>query len=152
MNVKPQSITAKTFRSYGKLIEYPDQNKKGTVRNLWRIIHRAPNKNGWRVAYLILRDRSIGRLECHPTSDETFEPIKNSALFFVSKTKNIDDIECFILDRPIILYKGIWHGLITQGNEAEIKITENLNISSRYWPFGFRIKNLTDLNRKRTRT
>lgn len=147
---QPQPITDKTFRSYGKLIDYPDKNKKGPVRNLWRIVHRAPNTNGWRTAYLILRDRSIGRMESHPMSDESFEPVKGTALFFVALTKDIHRIECFRLDRPVILFKGVWHGLVAEGNETEIKITENLNITCRYWPFGFRIKNLKDLNKRRT--
>jgi len=152
MKSQPLPITAETFKTYGKLIEYPDKNSKGTLRNLWRVVHYAPNKNGWRSAYLILRDRSIGRLECHPTSDESFESIKGKALFFVSHTKKLDQIECFILDRPIILFKGVWHGLITMESETEIKITEDLKISCRYWPLGFRIKNLTELNLRRAKS
>lgn len=150
MKTNPLPITSKTFRPYGTVIEYPDKNKKGTVRNLWRIVHRAPNQNGWRTAYLVLRDRSIGRMECHPASDETFEPVRGAALFFVSQSKDINDIKCFRLDRPVVLFKGIWHGLVALGRETEIKITENLDITCRYWPFGFRIKNLTELNQRRT--
>ncbi|MGE0267374.1 MAG: hypothetical protein AB7S78_02810 [Candidatus Omnitrophota bacterium] len=150
MKPRPLPITTKTFRPYGRVIEYPDKNKKGPVRNLWRIVHRAPNRNGWRAAYLVLRDRSIGRLECHPASDETFEPVSGTALIFVSLTKDLNRMECFTLDRPVVVFKGIWHGLVTVSPETEIKITENLNITCRYWPFGFRLKNLTDLNQRRT--
>lgn len=142
-------MTAKTFRPYGRLIDYPGKEKKGTARNLWRIVHRAPNRNGWRAAYLVLRDRSIGRLECHPSSDETFEPVKGRALFFVALAKDLSQVQCFLLDRPVVLFKGVWHGLVTAGPETEIKITENLDITCRYWPLGFRIKNLTELNHRR---
>lgn len=146
---KPQSITRHNFRRYGTLIGYPGKETKGTARNLWRIVHRAPNSNGWRVAYLILRDKSIGRLECHPTSDETFEPVRGRALIFVATGRKLEDVACFRLDAPVIVHKGIWHGLITESSETEIKITENLNISCRYWPWGFRVKSLQELNKKR---
>ncbi|MBZ0166678.1 MAG: ureidoglycolate lyase [Candidatus Omnitrophica bacterium] len=145
----PQTITRQNFRRYGTLIGYPGKEKKGAARNLWRVVHRAPNSNGWRVAYLILRDKSIGRLECHPTSDETFEPVRGRALIFVAAGRQLADIACFRLDTPVIVHKGIWHGLITETAEAEIKITENLNISCRTWPWGFRIKSLKELNKKR---
>jgi len=150
MLTQPITITTKTFGPYGKVIGYPDKHKKGTARNLWCVVHCAPNRNGWRAAYLVLRDKTIGRLECHPASDETFEPVKGRALFFVSLAKDLSQVQCFLLDRPVVLFKGVWHGLVTLSTETEIKITENLNITCRYWPLGFRIKNLTELNRRRT--
>ena len=146
----PAIITSQSFRRYGTVIDYPGKTGKGTKRNLWRIIHRAPNGNGWRVAYLVLRDKSIGRLECHPHSDETFEPINGRALLFVATDRRLRDVACFWLDTPVVVRKGIWHGLITHTRETEIKITENLKINCRYWPFGFRINSLAELNKKRT--
>lgn len=140
-----KTITARNFRKYGKLITYPNKSMKGTTRNLWRIVDEEPARVGWRIAYLILRDKSIGRMERHTTSKETFEPIQRTCLFFVSTDKDLSHIECFELNRPIILNRGVWHGLITLGDECEIKITENAKITCQYWRFGFRIKNLDDL-------
>jgi ureidoglycolate hydrolase len=144
-----QAITARSFYHYGKLIHYPNKHVKGSKRNLWRIIHAETAKTGWRIAYLVLRDKSIARLEAHPYSAETFEPLSGRALFFVSQTQNLKDIVCFVLDRPVLLFKGIWHGLIALDKEAEIKITENDRITCRYWPLGFRIQNLHDLDKRR---
>ena len=140
-------ITPQNFKAYGKVIHYPGKQAKGSRRNLWRIVHREIAHVGWRVAYLVLRDKTIGRLECHPFSDETFEPVKGRALFFVARTKRLSDIRCFMLDRPIVLHKGIWHGLVTLSAETEIKITENVKVSCRYWPLGYRIKTLEDLRK-----
>jgi ureidoglycolate hydrolase len=131
-----KNITPQSFKIYGKLIHYPKKSTKGSVRNLWRIVHSERARVGWRIAYLVLRDKSIGRLECHPYSDETFEPVCGKALLFVSRTKNMPNVQCFLLDRPIVLNKGIWHGLISIGQEAEIKITENKDVVCRYWPLG----------------
>lgn len=145
-----QSLTAKSFQRYGKIIAYPKKEGKGAVRNLWRIVHTVPEPAGWRVAYLVLRDKSIGRMECHPDSDETFEPVTGQALFFVSRDKDLQAVECFRLDRPVILRRGIWHGLISLTPETEIKIIENNTVACRYWPLGFRIRGYEDLQKRRS--
>ncbi len=143
-----ESPNRTNFRKYGKIIEYPHKELKGNVRNLWRIVHDVPQHTGWRVAYLVLRDKSIGRMECHPISDETFEPVKGRALIFLAKDQSLNAIECFALDKPIVLYKGIWHGLISVSREAEIKIIENHTVSCNHWDFGFRIKRMDDIHKR----
>lgn len=145
-----QSPDKKNFKSYGKVIEYPNKDSKGKIRNLWNIVHTEPAPTGWRVAYLVLRDKTIGRLECHPESDETFEPVKGRARIFVTRDQNIRNIECFALDKPIIIFKGVWHGLVTVTPETEIKICENSSVSCRYWPLGVKIKNVADFSRNLT--
>ena len=136
------------FRKYGKVIEYPDRGSKGTARNLWRIVHTEPAPTGWRIAYLVLRDKTIGRMECHPDSDETFEPVKGRARMFVARERDIRKIECFALDKPVILKKGTWHGLVSVTPETEIKICENSRISCCYWKLGLRISGIGNLSRK----
>ncbi|MDD3375337.1 MAG: hypothetical protein PHY73_06425 [Candidatus Omnitrophica bacterium] len=128
-----KKITAQNFKSYGKLICYPGKESKVNNRNLWRIVHVETAKVGWRVAYLVLRDQSVGRLEQHPFSDETFEPVKGKALLFVSLKKNFEDIKCFLLDRPIVIRKKVWHAVVALGKEAEIKITENKTVACCCW-------------------
>lgn len=134
-----------SFRPYGKIIEYPNKEAKGRVRNLWRIVHAESGRTGWRVAYLVLRDRTIGRLECHPTSDETFEPVRGRALIFTALRKDFAAMRCFILDKPLIIRKGVWHGLVTCSPETEIKITENSKVTCRYWELGRRISRPEEL-------
>lgn len=143
-----QPPNRKNFKAYGKIIEYPSKELKGTKRSLWRIVHTVSEKNGWRVACLILRDKTIGRMERHPASDETFEPVSGEALIFVSTEKDLKQIECFRLDKPVILFKGTWHGLISLTPEAQIKIIENSRVECGYWKFGFRIKDVGDLKRR----
>ena len=135
----PVPLTDRAFRPYGRLIHYAGKERKGRVRNLWRVLHRADSPAGWRVAYLVLRDKSIGRLECHPDSDETFEPVTGQALLFVAPADRPQDLTCFRLDAPVVLFKGVWHGLITLTPETEIKITENLRVTCRYWPLPRRV-------------
>ncbi len=134
--MKPKTITTDNFRRYGCLIDYPKKHLKGKSKNLFRIVLTENKAYGWRIAYLIVRDKKIGRLEQHPHSFESFEPIKGRSLLYVSRQKNQKTIECFRLDKPIILKKGIWHGVVTLGDECEIKLTENAKVKCVYWPLG----------------
>ncbi len=131
-----QSLTPKTFQPYGWIIGYPKKHLKGTKRNLWRIVLTETQKTGWRIAYLVLRDKRIKRLECHPNTFESFEPVVGKSLIYVATKKDPKSIQCFELTHPIILKKGIWHGVVTLTPETEIKITENAKVKCVYWQLG----------------
>ena len=132
--MKIEIITAKNFRSFGRVIEYPNKHKKGRTRNLWRIVVTDPNAKGWRIAYLILRDKMLNRLERHPNTFESFDPMSGKSLFWAAPKNQPQKLRFFILDKPVILKKGVWHGLISLTNEAEIKITENAKVTCQYYP------------------
>lgn len=134
-----KAINAKSFRPYGWVIEYPKKHLKGNIRNLFRIVLTESRRTGWRIAYLIVRDKTVKRLECHPHSFESFEPIRGRGLLFVAKKQNAACIECFSLDKPVILKKEIWHGVVTTTDECEIKLTENAKVKCLYWPLGFKL-------------
>lgn len=138
------------FKSFGKIIHYPHWQEKGTRRNLWRIVHTEPAKVGWRIAYLVLRDKTIGQMGMHPTSDETFEPIKGKSLLFVSKDKHLANIQCFKLDKPLIVRKGIWHNVLSLSDETHIKICENANVTQKVWKLKFRFSSIDELDRVRS--
>lgn len=160
-------INSKNFQPYGWVIEYPKKHLKGNeaqspstfpraksaeakresnlakaeTRNLFRIVLKESQRTGWRIAYLIVRDKTIKRLECHPHSFESFEPIRGKSLLFVAKTQDAASIECFSLEKPVILKKGIWHGVVTTSDECEIKLTENAKVKCVYWPLKFKLLN-----------
>jgi ureidoglycolate hydrolase len=126
-------ITAKKFRPYGWVIEYPRKSFQLKNKSLFKVILKEKASRGWRIAYLVLRGRAAGYLEGHPDSYESFEPVKGRAVLFVADKKESSRIRRFLLDRPVILKKGIWHAVACLGREVEIKITENAEVSSRYW-------------------
>lgn len=128
-----KKITKENFRRYGWLIAYPQKHLKSKRHNLFRVVLTEPSIKGWRIAYLVLRDRSIGRLEKHPRSFESFEPVSGRTLLYVTKHKDPAGIECFYLDKPVILKKGIWHGVVARSRESEIKLTENAKVQCVYW-------------------
>ena len=135
-----KKINQNNFKRYGWVIEYPDKGVLNRKENLFRIIIREVRKTGWRIAYLVVRDKVIDRLEQHPGSYESFEPVKGSSLLFVSVCRNPARIEKFILDKPVILKKNVWHGVVTCGVESEIKITENAKVKCIYWGLGLKLK------------
>ena len=132
-------MTSQNFHPYGCLIHYPNKAQKGKKRNLFRIVLSENQSKGWRIAYLIVRDQSIKKLECHPHSYESFEPVIGKSWLYVARKKDPKAIKCFYLDRPIILNKGIWHGVVTKTFESEIKLTENAKVGCVYWSLGFRL-------------
>ena len=136
--LKIKAITHANFKTFGWIIDYP---KKGASRskNLFKIIVRQP-KSGWRIAYLVVRDKVIQRLEQHPGSFESFEPVKGRGLLYIATKKDPTAIRCFFLDRPVILKKGIWHGIVTRGRECDVKIVENARVKCVYWLLGFKLK------------
>lgn len=133
------TLTVANFRPYGRIIGYPGKQNKGKVRNLFRIILTEKAKLGWRIAYLIVRDKHIRRLECHPFSFESFEPVRGKSILFVTRRKDARTIKCFSLDQPVVLNKGIWHGVVTLTPETEIKLTENAKVKCVYWDLEFKL-------------
>lgn len=128
-----RSITSKNFKRFGRIIEYPQKSRQPRNKNLFRIVARNRKVLGWRIAYLVVREKNINRLEQHPESLESFEPVKGKCLLYLVSTKEPSSIECFRLEKPVILNKGIWHGVVTLSRESEIKITENAKVKCIYW-------------------
>lgn len=128
-----QRITAKNFSRYGWVIEYPRRESADSQENLFRIVLRERETFGWRIAYLVVRDKKVNRLERHPESYESFEPVRGRSILFTATAKDEKKIQAFYLDVPIILRKGIWHGIITCTRETDVKITENVKVRCVYW-------------------
>lgn len=122
MNIK--KITTRNFKKYGWIIEFPEKHSNDRGINLFRIVLKEKSRCGWRIAYLVLRDRAVTKLEKHPDSFESFEPVCGKSIIYLAEAKTPEKIECFYLDMPVILKKGVWHGVVTLSHESEIKITE----------------------------
>jgi len=88
---------------------------------------------GWRIGYLILRKKKIQRLENHPGSLETFEPVKGRTIIALAANDNPANPETFLLDRPVVLKKGVWHDVAALSKECELKIFENIEVKTEYY-------------------
>ncbi len=132
-----KKITHKNFKPYGRIIEYGQKTSQNRKKNLFRIVLKETNPVGWRIAYLVVRDKAVNCLEAHLDTYESFEPVSGKSLLYVARVKNPTKIDCFLLNRSVILNKGIWHAIAALSNESEVKITENAQVKCSYWYLPF---------------
>lgn len=132
--MKIYKLTHKNIRPFGWIIDRSCVRDKGRG-NAFGILLKERSK-GWRVAYLVMRTRAINRLEKHPDSIETFEPVKGRAMLALAADKNPGDTKLFFLDKSVALKKGIWHGVAALTKKAEMKIFENREVKTKYHHLG----------------
>ena len=127
MNSKSiQILTQSAFAPFGTVLEFPAEST-----NRFEIIVREPD-HPWRLAVFRDNKRSATKLENHPTSMETFEPVRGTTLLLVAEHDLPDDFSVFLLDKPICLHKGVWHDVVALSDEVLIRITENLEVFSEF--------------------
>jgi ureidoglycolate hydrolase len=126
-------ISEEKFKKYGTVLELPADGKmKARGENQFKILV-TQQQVGWRLAYLTVRNRTLKRLENHPYSMESFEPVRGVSLITVAPHESPDAVETFVLDKPVVLNAGVWHDVLALSDEAEIKITENADIVTEYY-------------------
>lgn len=128
LNIEP--ITAEMFAPFGKVIEFSPRPED----ERFEIVVRE-EVEPWRIAVFRVRQRTAGRLECHPTSMESFEPMRGMGVLLVAEPWSPENVHAFLLDAPICLYKGIWHEVVALSEEAIYKITENKEVHSEFYEF-----------------
>lgn len=126
MNVPIRSLTPASIRPYGLIIDSACVKDDGK-RNCFGILLKERSR-GWRIGYLVVRERTIRRLERHPDSLETFEPVRGRPVIAFARPKEFRRPRVFLLDKPVVVKKGIWHEVAAVSKEAEIKIFENREV------------------------
>ena len=129
--MKIKKLTKKSVQPYGRIIDSTCVKDDGRG-NRFGILLKEQSR-GWRIGYLILRDKFIGSLERHIDSLETFEPVKGKAVIALAKGNLPDSAELFFLDKPVVVNKGIWHEVLAVSARCEIKIFENIEVKTRYY-------------------
>lgn len=125
--VQLEYITAEGFAPFGSVIEFPEQ-----IEEDFYIVDTEENEP-WRVAVYRYRNHSVRRFECHPYSKESFEPLNGITVLCVAEHDTPQDYHAFILNKPVCLKKGIWHQVLSLTEEAQVKITENLEVVSEFY-------------------
>lgn len=129
-----KSIHKEEFQKYGKVLEFSSAHSDEPFE-----IIVTEDKEPWRLAVFRYRNKRIQRLECHPTSLESFEPLKGITVLVVAENHAPSEYEAFILDKPVCLNKGIWHQVLSLTDEAQVKIAENLEVSSEFFELDMEI-------------
>ena len=130
MNKKVKKLTHKSIKPYGRIIDSGCVKDDGKGNRFG--IFLKEKSSGWRIGYLIVRDRSITRVEYHDTL-ETFEPVIGKCIIALASSCKPEKPEVFLLDKPIVLNKGIWHDVAAISKRAEIKIVENIDVDGGYY-------------------
>lgn len=124
-----QSIHKENFSNFGKVLEFSDD-----CTEPFEIVI-TENEEPWRLAVYRYTNKTIKRMERHPTSLESFEPMKGITVLVVAEYHSPEAYEAFILDKPVCLFKGIWHQVLSLTDEAQVKIAENLDVNSEFYVF-----------------
>ncbi len=126
-------INKENFERYGYILDF----SKDPIG--WEILFKEKS-SGFRIAIFEIDRKKVDKLERHPESMETFEPMSGIGLILLAD-KDPDDFEVFLLDKPICLKRGIWHEVISISEKAKYKIVENDEVESEFHyfdkPFGF---------------
>lgn len=122
-----ERIDNSVFSPFGTVLEL----KRDPEDPNFQIQLREPDAP-WRIALLRVVPHRIEKIERHENSRESFEPTSGWSVLFVSISGDPSDIHAFLLDRPVCLFRGVWHGIIALTEEAVCKITENLEVSLEY--------------------
>jgi ureidoglycolate hydrolase len=72
------------------------------------------------------------RLENHPNTAETFEPVKGRSAIALAPHARPDNFKVFLLDKPVVLKKGVWHNVAALTKRCEIKICEAITVREAY--------------------
>ena len=128
--MKIQKLTKRSIKPYGRIIDASGVKYK-PGDNGFGVIFKERSA-GWRIAYLVVRKRKILRLESHPNTAETFEPVRGKALIALAGIADPDNYRIFLLDKPVILEKGVWHNVAALTKNCEIKICEGIKVAEKY--------------------
>lgn len=130
-----QPLTQENFNKFGKIIKFSNNPEDERFEVVIKEQH-----DPWRIAVFRVKIRETLRLECHPKSMESFEPISGMGILLCALPESPDKVHAFPLDKPVCLYKGVWHEVITLSSESIYKITENAEVESEFYNFSNPIK------------
>lgn len=123
-------ITKDNFAKYGYVIEHDYSDERP-----FQVILKEEDCVGWRIATSKITAAGVKKLAKHPKTMESFEPVSGTALICVAVTEAPEDYEVFLLDKPVCLYKDIWHATLTLSQYSIVKITENVTVSTNEYEF-----------------
>ena len=134
MKILTLELTQKLFEPFGRILEHlpaeiPEVTEKG-VFNFFVIFKEFAE--GWQIGYLEQMGKVLKTLECHPTTPEVFIPLKGKSILLLAVNPE-EEIVAFKLDKPIVLSRKIWHGVISLTERSEILIVENQDVTDEFY-------------------
>ena len=129
-------LQQKLFKPYGRLLE-PDEIEVPEVSESGRFdfyVTFKESAQGWQIGFLFNEEKIVNQLERHPNTAEVFSPVNGESVLIVSENPEDENtISAFKLDKPIVLGRGTWHGVISLSDRSEILIVESPDVIDEYY-------------------
>lgn len=130
--LKLETISPESFESFGTVVDWSPQLEESD--SPFHILVRSEAPTGWRLAMLKVSAPATLRMENHPNTEELFAPVEGRSVLLVAEVGAFDEdgVHAFLLDRPVSVAPGVWHGVFALSEYATILIAENLEVASEY--------------------
>jgi ureidoglycolate hydrolase len=136
MNTKTypiQNLSREAFAPYGTILgHYQTTDGYEPVVTV--------ESTGWIWAIKTFDNKTIDRIDSHPDTKESFEPVWGASLLVVAPPNAPNDLQIFLLDEPVLLDERVWHGSIALSAQARVKITENREVTGIPHYLGFNLQ------------
>lgn len=116
------------FEPYGRVL------RSGTDVNTDLFVNEM--STGWKLAELPVTDGEILSMSFHDNTPEAFIPLEGTALLAVALKEDFSDCKLFLIDRPLMIYPSVWHGLAAPNGDARLLLVENrtVNLKKKAFP------------------
>ncbi len=149
LEIKP--LTPKNLAKYGRIL-FPTEEENKTVEDptvAYIILEKAVSK-GWLMSHYTVSKRFTDMMENHPNTKETFEPLCGASIIVLAHGPTPNNPEAFLLDKPVVLYEGVWHDVLALSEKATMRINENTEVQSvrQKLPYTVKAELCTEPNKK----
>ena len=130
-NLEIKPLTPKNIAKYGRIL-FPTEEESKTVQDpavAYVILEKAVSR-GWLMSHYTVSKRFTDMMENHPNTKETFEPLCGASVIVLAHGPAPDNPEAFLLDKPVVLYEGVWHDVMALSEKATMRINENTEVQS----------------------
>jgi len=131
------NLTHEAFSKYGRILEPTTEEVK--AKHPFIILEKITS-DGWRIAHSKVTQKYCDSIRCHLNTKETFKSLQGIVALIVAPHNYPDDVEIFLLDKPVVVYEGVWHNNLALSETAYLLINENLNVVSESHKLPFIIK------------
>ena len=134
MDIKVLEINKTNFKYFGEVLVPSDESIPEVFEDdIFKFyVTFKEQANSWQIGYLDQIGKKVDKLECHPNTSEVFVPLSGDAVILLSVNPQ-ENIFAFRLDKPIVLSKGIWHGVISLTDSSKMLIVESADVLDEYY-------------------
>jgi ureidoglycolate hydrolase len=146
-----KALTTKNFGKYGRIL-FPTEEENKTIQDhsvAYIVLEKAVSK-GWLMSHYSVSKRFTDIMENHPNTKETFEPLCGASIIILAHGPTPENPEAFLLDKPVVLYEGVWHDVLALSENATMRINENTEVQSvrQKLPYTIKAELCTEPNKK----